>query len=47
MEPDFSYEITEQLPHILVDQTGYQSMDKKIAFFYGNELEENFEYPYQ
>ncbi|MBS7303992.1 MAG: glycoside hydrolase family 9 protein [Lachnospiraceae bacterium] len=43
MEPDFSYEITEQLPHILVDQTGYQSMDKKIAFFYGNELEENFE----
>lgn len=43
MEPDFSYVVPIQLPHILVDQSGYQSEDKKIAFFYGKDLEETFE----
>lgn len=43
MEPDFSYVIPMQLPHILVDRTGYQSGDKKVAFFYGKDLEETFE----
>lgn len=43
MEPDFSYAVTPQKPHIFVDQTGYRSKDKKVAFFYGNEIEETFE----
>lgn len=43
MEPDFSYVVTPQLPYILVDQSGYKCMDKKVAFFYGNELKETFE----
>ena len=43
MEPDFSYIIPLQVPHILVDQTGYQSRDKKVAFFYGKDLDETFE----
>ena len=43
MEPDFSYVVPLQQPHIIVDQNGYQSADKKIAFFYGNNLEETFE----
>ncbi len=43
MEPDFSYVVPIQLPHILVDQSGYQSGDKKVAFFYGKDLEETFE----
>lgn len=43
MEPDFSYIVPVQLPHILVDRTGYQSGDKKVAFFYGKDLEETFE----
>lgn len=43
MEPDFSYVLPLQQPHILVDQNGYQSGDKKVAYFYGNDLEETFE----
>lgn len=43
MEPDFSYDVTNQQPHIRVDKTGYQNKDKKVAFFYGIELEETFE----
>ena len=43
MEPDFSYAVQPQQPHILIDQAGYQCQDKKIAFFYGNELNETFE----
>lgn len=43
MEPDFSYAVTPQKPHIIVDQTGYRGKDKKVAFFYGNELNEKFE----
>lgn len=43
MEPDFSYVVTPQLPHIFVDSCGYQCMDKKVAFFYGSDLQETFE----
>ena len=43
MEPDFSYVVPIQLPHILVDQSGYQCADKKVAFFYGKDLKETFE----
>lgn len=43
MEPDFSYEVPSQQPHIRVDRTGYHNRDKKVAFFYGNNLEETFE----
>lgn len=43
MEPDFSYAVTPQKPHIFVDQTGYRGKDKKVAFFYGSELDEAFE----
>lgn len=43
MEPDFSYIVPVQLPHILIDRTGYQSGDKKVAFFYGKDLDETFE----
>lgn len=43
MEPDFSYEVPIQQPHIRVDRTGYRNRDKKVAFFYGMDLEETFE----
>lgn len=43
MEPDFSYAVVQQKPHIFVDQTGYRGKDKKAAFFYGKELTEVFE----
>lgn len=43
MEPDFSYAVKQQQPHIRVDQSGYQSLDKKAAYFYGKELEKTFE----
>ena len=43
MEPDFSYIVPLQEPHILVDQMGYQNRDKKVAFFYGKDLDETFE----
>lgn len=43
MEPDFSYAVVQQKPHIFVDQTGYRGKDKKVAFFYGNDLEQVFE----
>lgn len=43
MKPDFSYVVTPQLPYILVDTNGYKCMDKKVAYFYGNDLKETFE----
>ena len=43
MEPDFSYAVVKQRPHIFVDQSGYRGKDKKVAFFYGDELDESFE----
>lgn len=43
MVPDFSYAITPQIPHIYIDQMGYRTGDKKMAFFYGEDLEETFE----
>ena len=46
MEPDFSYVVEVQKPHIFVDVSGYRINDKKVAFFYGEELTEEFEIPY-
>ncbi len=43
MEPDFSYAVIKQMPHIFVDQSGYRGKDKKVAFFYGDEINEAFE----
>ena len=43
MVPDFSYAVSEQIPHIFVDSSGYCPDDKKIAFFEGNELDVSFE----
>lgn len=43
MEPDFSYAVVQQKPHIFIDRTGYRGKDKKVAFFYGEELDEVFE----
>lgn len=43
MVPDFSYAVATQKPHIFVDQIGYRSSDKKVAFFYGNNIEETYE----
>lgn len=43
MEPDFSYVVEAQKPHIFVDVSGYRINDKKVAFFYGEELTEEFE----
>ena len=43
MEPDFSYAVTPQTPHIHVDSYGYRPDDKKVAFFSGENLTESFE----
>lgn len=42
MVPDFSYAITPQHPHILIDRLGYRGEDKKKVYFYGTDLEEGF-----
>ena len=42
MVPDFSYAVTEQVPHILVDRIGYRTQDKKTAFFVGQNLDKKF-----
>ena len=40
--PDFSYEVVEQTPNILVNQTGYLPENRKIAILQGNLLENVF-----
>ena len=42
LAPDFSYEVTEQLPYILVNQLGYLSKESKTAILQGNDLENIF-----
>lgn len=42
LTPDFSYEVTEQLPNILVNQVGYLPESSKVAILQGNNLENIF-----
>lgn len=38
LEPEFSYEVIEQKPDILINQVGYQPADKKVAILQGSNL---------
>lgn len=42
LTPDFSYEVIEQTPNILVNQIGYLTQDSKVAILQGNDLENVF-----
>ncbi len=42
LTPDFSYDVTEQLPCILVNQLGYLPKESKVAVLQGNNLENCF-----
>lgn len=46
LTPDFSYEVVEQTPNILINQIGYLTENNKIAILQGNQLENVF-YVYQ
>ncbi len=40
--PDFSYEYSEQIPHIITDRVGYSPTGKKVAYIKGNDLEKGY-----
>lgn len=42
LTPDFSYEVVEQIPNIMVNQIGYLTENRKIAVLQGNDLENVF-----
>lgn len=42
LTPDFSYEVIEQVPHILVNQIGYPKEAVKVGILQGENLEESF-----
>ena len=42
MVPDFSYVVSPQKPHVFIDRMGYRTGDKKMAFFYGENIENTF-----
>ncbi len=42
LTPDFSYEVVEQTPNILVNQIGYLTDTGKVAILQGNDLENVF-----
>ena len=42
LTPDFSYEVIEQTPNILVNQIGYSEKNSKIAILQGKQLENVF-----
>ena len=42
LTPDFSYEVKEQLPNILINQVGYLPESSKVAILQGNDLENIF-----
>lgn len=42
LTPDFSYEVKEQLPNILINQIGYLPESDKVAILQGNDLENIF-----
>ena len=44
MEPDFSYAVMQQTPHILIDQMGYRSNDKKSVFVKGTDIDKSLKF---
>lgn len=42
MIPDFSYEYTEQTPHIITDRVGYAPTGKKVAYIKGEDLSKDY-----
>lgn len=42
LTPDFSYEVVEQTPNILINQIGYLAENNKVAILQGNQLENVF-----
>ena len=42
LTPDFSYEVKEQLPNVLINQAGYLPTGNKVAILQGNDLENVF-----
>lgn len=42
LKPDFSYEVEEQIPNILVNQIGYRNDGNKVAVLQGNKLKNIF-----
>lgn len=42
LTPDFSYEVVEQTPNILVNQIGYLTENSKVAILQGNDLDNTF-----
>lgn len=42
LDPEFTYEVPRSLPGILVDQVGYDTDSRKIAFFLGEILPDQF-----
>ncbi len=42
LAPDFSYEVLEQTPNIMINQIGYSNDAGKVAILRGNHLEEEF-----
>lgn len=42
LTPDFSYEVKQQVPNILINQVGYPSQEPKVAIMHGNDLQPEF-----
>lgn len=43
LDPEFNYEVPPSLPGILVNQTGYALIGKKVAVFRGSRMPDSFE----
>ena len=42
LTPDFSYEVKQQVPNILINQVGYSIEDSKVAIMHGKDLQSEF-----
>ena len=42
LAPDFSYEVTQQVPNILINQIGYETNTSKVAIMHGHNLDAEF-----
>ncbi len=42
LAPDFSYEVEQQVPNILINQVGYPIEDSKVAIMHGKNLQPDF-----
>lgn len=42
LAPDFSYEVEQQVPNILINQVGYPVEDSKVAIMHGKDLQPDF-----